>query len=86
MDEEGDHVTSIGGRPKGSKKPNPLNQAKRDREAPRRGERQRGRGQKERGQEVRREAHEQEEEAQHEEVQPQPQSKIPVPFLYFHIL
>ncbi|KAF8112200.1 hypothetical protein N665_0066s0073 [Sinapis alba] len=91
MDEEGEHVISIGARPKSSKEPNPLNQARRERDAQERGGRQRGRGQRGRGQrgrgEGRGEAHEQEEERQveeahhqeaQEEPQPQePQSKIP---------
>ncbi|KAF8048114.1 hypothetical protein N665_2673s0005 [Sinapis alba] len=88
MDEEGEHVISIGARPKSSKEPNPLNQARRERDAQERGGRQRGRGQRGRGQrgrgEGRGEAHEQGEERQveeahHQEAQeePQPQSKIP---------
>ncbi|RID43375.1 hypothetical protein BRARA_I00238 [Brassica rapa] len=88
MDEEGEDVISIGAKPKSSKEPNPLNQARREREARERGGgRQRGRGQRGRGQEGIGEAHEEGEERQVEEAhqqeaqeEPQPQqplSKIP---------
>lgn len=86
MDEEGEDVISIGGRPKSSKEPNPLNQARRDARE-RGGGRQRGRGQRGRGQEGRGDAHEKGEERQVEQAPQQeaqlqePQSKIPVRFL-----
>ncbi|KAL0887054.1 hypothetical protein Bca101_011037 [Brassica carinata] len=82
MDEEGEDVISIGGRPKSSKEPNPLNQARRDARE-RGGGRQRGRGQRGRGQEGRGDAHEKGEERQVEQAPQQeaqlqePQSKIP---------
>lgn len=73
---------SIGGRPKSSKEPNPLNQAKCEAQK-RRGRIQRGKGQRGRGQERRGEAQEQGEERQVEEAQEEPQSKIPVQFYLF---